>query len=830
LTARELSKARLVSFGKIVCSDFPPKIRQSRREFQGKMNRKECARQRYVVAFLVTILSLTLSLSGCKNAEATKAQHLQSGEAFLKDKKYQEASIEFRNAIQLDSHYAAAHWGLAQAFEGLQRWTEMIEELKQAVELDTNNLEARVKLGTYYVGANAVRNSQELVAEAERLAKEVLQKDANHIGGHILMADVLFAQDKRTEALAELKRAIEIDPKRVESTLALAKYYVRIDDKARAEEIFRQAISINENSALAHSDYGKFLVQLGRGEQAEGEFRRAVEVEPANRDARFVLASFYLVNKQFDKAEEAYKALVELDKDKPDGRAILADFYSSVGRYDEAVAIYQDIIARSSDYARGRYRLSEIMLQRGDMRGASDQVETVLKGNSRDMQALLLRSRIRLQSGDSRGAIEDLKEVLKQEPNSRAGLYFMADANLRAGKVEQARIFAGDLARYYPDYLAAKLMQVQIYLASKDPAAAITMANELAERLTREAPSAENSPQMLTELRAKNLMARGIAQLQSGKIKQGREDLTAARDLAPNSPSSYNNLALASLAENKLDEATALYERALAIDSTDFDALNGLVNNVYSRQNRLDLAHARIDQALGARPDSPPLHYLKALVYGFEPDKRVAAEGAEREFKRAIELDPNYLAAYFGLANVFVNTQQQERAITEYRRIIERRPDDAVTYTLIGMLEDSRQNTDAAVENYRKAVQLDPSSAIAANNLAWAYAVHGKGNLDEAVALAQGVVQRYPDVPGFADTLGWVYYKKGLHGPAVEQLQRVVAKAGDSAGYHFHLGMALAGKGDKTAARRELEEALRLGEKQQNFANAEEARRTLAAL
>ena len=73
----------------------------------------------------------------------------------------------------------------------------MMDELKRTIELDGNNLDARVKLGTYYVGANAIRNNPELVAEAERLVKDVLQKDPNHVAGHILMADVLFAQDKR---------------------------------------------------------------------------------------------------------------------------------------------------------------------------------------------------------------------------------------------------------------------------------------------------------------------------------------------------------------------------------------------------------------------------------------------------------------------------------------------------------------------------------------------------------------------------------------------------------------------------------------------------------
>jgi tetratricopeptide (TPR) repeat protein len=799
-------------------------------EFSGKMSQKECRRQRYLIALLVTLLVAALALSGCKNNEATKAEHVKRGEAFLKDKKFQEASLEFRNAIQIDDHLASAHWGLAQAYEGLQRWPEMIEEMRRTIELDANNLDARVKLGNYYVAP--AKRTPEMIAEAERLAKDVLQKDPNHIEGHILMATVLFAQDKREESLAELKHAIELDPKRVESILSLARYYMNTKDAAKAEETFRQAISVNGNSALAHSEFGKFLVQAGRNDQAEAEFNRAVEVEPTNHDARFVLASFYLVNKRLDKAEESYKALAELDKDKPDGSAILADFYSSVGRYDDAVNIYRNIIGKAPDYLRGRYRLSEIMLQRGDIKGATEQVEEVLKTNPRDMQALLLRSRIRLQSNDAKAAIEDLKEVLKQEPNSRAGLYFMADASFRTGKIEQARAFAGDLVKFYPDYLPAKLMQAQINLAAKDPVAAVVQTNELMDRLSKSAPDADTSPQMLMELRARTLTVRGTAQLQlPGKIKQAREDLTAARDLAPNSPSSYNNLANVALVENKMDEAAGLYERALAIDSADFDALNGLINNVYSRQKRLDLAHARVDQALNGQPNSPALHYLKAHVYGYEPDQQTAAEGAERELRRALELDPNYLAAYFDLAALFVNTNQQERAIAEYRKVLDRKPDDASTYTLIGMLEDSRGNRDAAIESYRKALELDPNAAIAANNLAWTYAVYGKGNLDEAVALAQGVVQKFPDQPGFADTLGWVYYKKGLHGPAVEQLEKVVAKAGDSATYRFHLGMALAGKGDKAGARRELEQSLRLGEKQQNFAaDAEEARKALATL
>ncbi|HEV2911708.1 MAG TPA: tetratricopeptide repeat protein [Pyrinomonadaceae bacterium] len=785
------------------------------------MKYQECTRPRYLLVLICALLVALAAMTGCKNAEATKAEHVRRGEAFLKEKKFQEATIEFRNALQIDEKLASAHWGLAQSYEGLERWQEAFDEMKRAVELDPNNLDARVRIGNYYLLGKQI-------PDAERYATEVLQKDPNHIEGHILLAGVLFAQDKRDQALAELNHAVSINPKRVESYLSLAQYYGKVNDTAKAEETYRQAISVNNASALAHSEYGKFLVQANRMDEAEVEFRRAVEAEPANRDSRQGLAAFYVLTKRMDKAEEAYKALAELDKTRPEGRAMLADFYSSVGRYDEAITIYQEIIAHTPEYSRARYRIGEMLLARGDTRGASEQVDEVLKANPRDMQALMLRARIRLQSGQSKevkDAIEDLKEVLKQEPNSRAGLYYMAEANFRANQPEQARIYAAELERYHPDYLPAKLMQAQISLVTGDDKNALNRSSELLELISKTGPDSNISAQLMGELRLKALTTRGSAYLRMNNTKAARADMEAARDTAPNSPGVYSNLAAVSLRENKQDEAIGLFERALDIDKANFDALNGLIN-IYVSQKRLDQAHARVDQALAAQPNFASLHYLKAQVYGFERN----GAGAETELRKAIEIEPNYLPAYFSLGALFVNLNQQERAIAEYRRILEKRPDDASAYTLIGMLEDSRQNFDAAAESYRKALELDPNSAIAANNLAWLYATRNMGNLDEAVRLAQGIVQRYPDQMGFVDTLGWVYYKKNLYAAAVEQLKKVVAKDEKSATYRFHLGMAMAAGGDKVNARRELEQALRLGEERGNFNDAEEARKTLATL
>jgi Flp pilus assembly protein TadD len=77
------------------------------------------------------------------------------------------------------------------------------------------------------------------------------------------------------------------------------------------------------------------------------------------------------------------------------------------------------------------------------------------------------------------------------------------------------------------------------------------------------------------------------------------------------------------------------------------------------------------------------------------------------------------------------------------------------------------------------------------------------------------------------DTLGWIYYKKGLAALAIPPLRDSVEKAPKNATYHFHLGLAYVKNGDTAEGRKSLAAALALDPK---FKGADEAQRTLASL
>jgi len=251
------------------------------------------------------------------------------------------------------------------------------------------------------------------------------------------------------------------------------------------------------------------------------------------------------------------------------------------------------------------------------------------------------------------------------------------------------------------------------------------------------------------------------------------------------------------------------------MDAQNFDAMSGVISTAVQR-NETAKAHARVAEMLNANADRnttlAALHYLNSTVFAAEKNNGEA----EKELLAAIELDADYLPAYSAYASMLATQNRGDEAIAQYRRIIERRP-SAQVYTMLGILEDAGGDTAQAEASYRKALEVAPETPIAANNLAWLIA-ENSGNLDEALRLATIAVTKNQYVAEYYDTLGYVYLKKDLIAPAVEQLKKAVTLEEENAhrtgatpnpGYRLRLGMALARSGDKTSARREVESSLK---------------------
>ncbi len=771
----------------------------------------ECQRFHTRNLLLTVLTALLILVTACGQSLES---HLKRGEEFLQKRKFQDAEMQFRAAMDIDDTSSEAHWGLARSYESQGKFLETVQELKRVTELAPDNLEAKAKLGNYLLLFTPPQ-----IEEAEKVLADIFKLDKNFIEGHILKASILSAQGKpENEVVGVLNHAISLDKKRTESYLALARFYMKSNKAEDAEATIKTAISVNDKRALGYLEYGRFLTFANRRDEAEAPFKKATEVEPKNVEAWESLASHYLGLRQVEKAEQAYKDLVKIQGNSPESRMDLGNFYSVVNRDDDAIKVYQGILSEQTDYARARYKLADIYLEREDFEKVNEEIEILLSVNDSDGEALMLRAKLKLQENKAEEAVADLEEVLKKQPSLQTALFYMSQARLALGEVDQARSFIGDLERFHPKYRRTSLLKIQAAFLANEPQIALQEANKLINSVSRTFSTDTYNAQENEELRVRGITARGIANLTLGNMVAAENDLMEVVRLSPNSAGAKINLARIYVAKRDFAYAGNLYSGALKIEPKNFDALSGIVS-VLVKQKNYTGAKGKIDEAVklngGDKTNIPAFHYLKSDVFSAENNFAAAVA----ELKKAIEIDSDYLPAYSAYASLLFSRNQTDAALAQYAKVVEKKPSASI-YSLMGMIEDGKKNFDSAEKFYRKALEITPGSPIPANNLAWLMADNNRGNLDEALRLAQETVDRNKNVAGFYDTLGWVNYKKGFYTRAVESFKKAVAlDESDSrrdgtkpnSGYRLRLGMALASSGDKNSGRREVAIALRDG-------------------
>ena len=198
--------------------------------------------------------------------------------------------------------------------------------------------------------------------------------------------------------------------------------------------------------------------------------------------------------------------------------------------------------------------------------------------------------------------------------------------------------------------------------------------------------------------------------------------------------SAYNK----GLTQENLSEARKLFERALALDPGNVDAIVGaglasivLVGMHLSddRVARLAAAEALAVKAVSIAPEKASGHMCLGVVYIYT---NRAAQGIS-EFERALAIDRNLAAAhaYIGIAQNFVGRGEEAAGHIEYGLRLS--PRDAAVYlwrTFGGSVKVFLAKNEEAVGELRRAIEANRNFSAAHFYLAVALAELGR--LDDA--------------------------------------------------------------------------------------------------
>jgi protein O-GlcNAc transferase len=231
-------------------------------------------------------------------------------------------------------------------------------------------------------------NQRDLV-EAERLFKDVLRSEPNHVAALNLLTVVLMSTERFAEAESVITKAISLSPgsdasyynfglisKRLNKpTQALQQFNKALrlnpavsetwnnrgtifnDLRQYNEAIFDfdQAISLKPNYSEALANKGKSLAGLRCFDEAFAAYDKALALKPDLAEAWLGRGAVLAERRRFDEAFAAYDKALALKPDLAEAWLCYGDAYADLKQYDNAFAAYEQALSLRPDlkYAEG---------------------------------------------------------------------------------------------------------------------------------------------------------------------------------------------------------------------------------------------------------------------------------------------------------------------------------------------------------------------------------------------------------------------------------------------------------------------------------------------
>ena len=254
-----------------------------------------------------------------------------------------------------------------------------------------------------------------------------------------------------------------------------------------------------------------------------------------------------------------------------------------------------------------------------------------------------------------------------------------------------------------------------------------------------------------------------------------------------------NKQAVAELNEAlRLDPAYALAWAGLA------DAYTAASDWLLPPREALSKARTAAEKALALDDTLAEAHAAlgHVFVHQFNP-------AAEREFQRAMELNPNSVAAMFFYFEYFYG-RDADKAVAVLRRVQQLDPLSQTAGSFIASTYLMARRDDEALVEAQKALEMDPNNPLSRDILAMAYGA--KGNHSEAVAELEKVRQQLP-TSMVGGELGLEYALAGRRADALKTLAELKRMAKEQYVSPFDVALVYTGLGDKDQAFAWLEKA-----------------------
>ena len=699
---------------------------------------------------------------------------------FIEKDKAEEARISLLSAIDAKPDESEGYFHLAEVYVRLKQLPKAVQAYRDTIDLDPKHVEARLRLGALLLAARELELAE----------------------GHILQVR-------------------EMDPERREGAVLEANLHAARGDGDKAKSILLGVLEKDPENSIAMANLGDIAFNEGNTAQAEDFFLKAIKVAPENGPIRLALANLYIRDGRLDDAQEILQGLVEQNPNDTGLRYFFGEFLLSRGTAEKALSQYKEALAEDASLHRVRDRLYDLYLARGKLEQAKD-LTTALEGSlPKDPAVNYFKGRNLELEGKQKEALEHFVQSFQTLNNFAPAFRHAGLIELKLGKTSEA----------------LEHLNQAIAIDSFDVGARLSLARRafLVEELGAAKEHVEKVLSRFPRQIGANILRADIA-LMEGEAERARKIYSVLIEAFPTSPVGFNKLALLEERQDEKEKAIEHYRKALSFDRNVYVPLRRFTSLLVKTQGK-EAAFKEVE-ALKAKSSNSQAAYNTILGHltladTAKGDARFAE--AKKFFSEAIESDQSILPAYFSLAAIEARGGNLESAEKSYLGLLDVQPNNVSALMLLALTRETKKDYQKAEEAYKKILSLKPRFGPAANNLAWIMVEHLEADLDEALRLALIAKEELPREGSVADTLGWIYHRRGLSRAAKPILQEAVElekKSNDEGVVNpeilYHLGAVLESLGEEKRAKETLKQALEHGG--QKFSKLEETQQLLNKL
>lgn len=290
-------------------------------------------------------LKAVLTPNEIKQVERKQTENLEAYNLYLKGRFFWNKRTEegvkrslkyFEQSIILDSSYALAYAGMADAYFILAwwGWYPHKEGYAKAKEFALKTLKIDPKLAEPHATLGVIAENEWNWAEAEREFKRAIELNTNYATAHQWYAEYLGAVGKIDEAIKEINKALELDPLSVTMHSMSGVYHYQRGYYEQALALHQTVLDMDKTFRYAHIDIFYLLLQQEKNVEAVDELKKYLAKDSLDKK------QITFMEKAFEKSGKNGMLLwlidLQLAKNAPEPYFI-AELYAKSGQKQKAL-------------------------------------------------------------------------------------------------------------------------------------------------------------------------------------------------------------------------------------------------------------------------------------------------------------------------------------------------------------------------------------------------------------------------------------------------------------------------------------------------------------